>query len=62
MNDDYKEPFDISLTTKQLREAWECVPDLSLGELIEEVFGGSLHELGAEDAREMLNDFILQNQ
>ena len=62
MNDDYNEPFDIALTTKQLRESWECVPDLSLGELIDTVFGGSLYDLQGGEAREMLNEFILQNQ
>ena len=63
MDDEYREPFDIRQITAQMREAWECMPDASLGEFLDEAFGGvSVHDLDGNEAREILNDFILQNR
>jgi hypothetical protein len=66
MNEDNYEDFkgvqDIEGTVEALKEAWECVPELSLAELLDEVTPMPFVEMTNEELRESLNEFILQNK
>lgn len=60
--DDYKEPFDIERTTRQLRDAWRCIPETTFFEMLDTVFGGAYYEMTPSECEDMLNEFILQNE
>lgn len=53
--------IDIDATIEALREAWKCVPDISLSELIDAVTPMPFCEMKNSEIIESLNEFILQN-
>lgn len=53
---------DISGTMAALEEAWRCVPDLSLAELIDTVTPAPFSELTNSELIEALNEFVHQNK
>ena len=55
-------PNDIDGVVEALREAWKCVPDMSLSELLDTVTPEPFCEMNSEELIESLNEFILQNQ
>lgn len=45
-----------------VRDAWETVPELSFGSLVDYIFSGeNPQEVGDEELKMYLNDFILNN-
>ena len=62
--DDYleeKEYVDVEGTIEAIHEAWKCVPDLTLSELLDTATSMPFCELTTEEFISELNDFILQN-
>lgn len=61
--DEYQEPTDIPKFMSSLKTAWNLVPELGFGQVIDLVFNGyNLFELTAEESQEMIDEFIIQNQ
>jgi hypothetical protein len=56
------ETIDIDATVEALREAWKCIPHVSLSELLDTVTTMPFVELTNEEFISELNEFILQNQ
>ncbi len=55
------EYIDIDATVEAIREAWKCVPDASLSELLDLVTSMPFVELKNDELINELNEFILQN-
>jgi hypothetical protein len=53
---------DIDATVEAIREAWRCVPDVSLSELLDMVTPMPFVELTNHELIESFNEFIHQNQ
>lgn len=58
MQEDY---IDIDATVEALREAWKCVPDATLSELLDTVTSMPFVEMKNSELIEELNNFIHQN-
>lgn len=54
--------IDIEATVEAIREAWKCVPEVSLSELLDMVTAMPFCELKNEELIAELNEFILQNR
>lgn len=54
--------IDIDGTVEAIREAWRCVPDASLSELLDIVTPMPFVELSNSELIESLNEFIHQNK
>ena len=52
---------DIEATIGALRDAWKCVPDVSLSQLLDDVMPMPFCEMKNSEIIEELNEFILQN-
>lgn len=52
---------DINATVEAIREAWKCVPDFNLSQLLDEAMPAPMCELPNADIIEALNEFIIQN-
>ena len=53
--------IDIDATVEAIREAWKCVPDASLSELLDIVTPLPFVEMKNTEIIDALNEFILQN-
>lgn len=53
---------DIDGAVEAIREAWKCVPDFTLSQLLDEATEVPFCELSSGELMEQLNEFILQNQ
>jgi hypothetical protein len=53
---------DIDATVEALREAWKCVPGVSLSALLDMVASAPFMELSNQEFISELNEFIMQNQ
>lgn len=53
---------DINGTVEAIREAWNCVPEMSLGELLDTVTPMPFVEMTNQEIIESLNEFIHQNK
>jgi hypothetical protein len=56
------DPVDIDATVEALREAWKCMPDMSLSELLDTVTPLPFVEMTNSELIETLNEFIHQNK
>jgi hypothetical protein len=56
------EYIDIDSAVEAIREAWKCVPDMSLEQVLEEAVPAPLCEVTNTEMIDSLNEFILQNQ
>lgn len=54
--------IDIEATVEALKEAWQCMPDASLSELLDSVTPMPFCELSNAELIQELNEFILQNR
>jgi hypothetical protein len=55
------DPVDIDATVEALREAWKCMPDMSLSELLDTVTPLPFVEMTNSELIETLNEFIHQS-
>lgn len=71
MNNDYNdildelddtEYIDIDATIEAIREAWKCVPDISLSQLLDTATSMPFCEMKNSELIEELNQFIHQNK
>lgn len=60
--EDEFDDIDIDATVEAIREAWKCVPSMSLSQLLDEVTPMPFCEMKNQEIIESLNEFILQNQ
>lgn len=60
-DEDEGEYNDIDATVEAIREAWKCVPDMSLSQLLDTATTMPFCEMKNADLIHELNDFILQN-
>ena len=60
-NDQEYDEQDIGATVEALREAWKCVPELSLSQLLDDIMPMSFCEMKNAEIISELNDFVLQN-
>lgn len=60
-NEDEYDEIDIDATVEALREAWKCVPDFSLSQLLDESMSMPFCEMKNSEMIEELNEFVLQN-
>jgi len=58
---DEQDYIDIDATVEAIREAWRCLPDSSLSELLDTVTAMPFCELSNAELIQELNEFILQN-
>lgn len=56
------DPIDIDATVEALREAWKCMPSVSLSELLDTVTPLPFVEMTNSELIETLNEFIHQNK
>ena len=59
---DEGEYIDIDATVEAIREAWKCLPDMRLDQVLEEAIPAPLCEVTNMELIESLNEFIIQNQ
>lgn len=52
---------DINATVEAIREAWKCVPDFNLLQLLDEAMPAPIDEMTNAEVIEALNEFIIQN-
>lgn len=56
------DPVDIDATVEALREAWKCIPSVSLSELLDTITPLPFVEMTNSELIETLNEFIHQNK
>lgn len=60
---EYQQPVDIQAFCRALQKAWNTMPEETFANMLSSVFYGyNLHELTGEEMKQMLDDFILQNE
>ena len=53
---------DVRGTCAFLRDCWMTMPTLTLGEILDEVFGGDIIGMSEEEIMTSLKEFLIQNE
>ena len=53
---------DIDGVVRTLKKAWQLVPNMTLGQMLELAVPAALYELDSDEVKELLNEFIHQNE
>jgi len=61
-DEDHSSEQDIDGVIRTLKKAWQLVPGMTLGAMLDLAVPAALYELDSDEVKELLNEFIHQNE